>query len=59
MVEKTYYIIVSYEEQGVVQIQAESAKHAEEEVFKAMEDNGLEDLDFDCKGREYHTHGEV
>jgi hypothetical protein len=56
---KTYYIIVSYEEQGVVAIEADSAEHAEELVYTHMENEGLEGLDFNCKNREYLTNGEA
>ena len=55
---KEFDIMVSYEEQGTVTIKAKTAEEAEKLVYAAMEDNGLEGLDFKCYGREYLTHGE-
>ena len=56
---KEYRILVSYEEQGRVTVKAESAKEAEKQVYSELEENGLENLDLDCTGREYMTHGEA
>ena len=56
---KQYQIMVSYEEQGVVTIEATSVKEANSKALKAMEYDGLNQLDFNCKGREYYAHGEV
>lgn len=52
-----YQVLVSYEEQGVVTIEADSSKEAEMMVYDLMEESGLDELKFDCKGREYLTHG--
>lgn len=55
---KNFDIMVSYEEQGVVSIKAETVEEAEKLVYDAMENDGLTGLDFDVSGREYLTHGE-
>lgn len=57
--DKDYTILVSYEEHGEVTVTATSPSHAECLVIKAMESNGLTDLDFKCTNREYNTHGEL
>ena len=51
--------MVSYEEQGVVTVEANSAEEAEKQVLETMEYDGLKNLDFKCNSREYYTHGEI
>ncbi len=50
-----YEVLVSYEERGSVITEADNVDHAKSIVYKAMEKNGLDGLDFDCMDREYYA----
>jgi len=52
---KTYYVSFYYTEYGKVTVKANSSKQAEEKVYKELEENGLENLDYDSKDRDYDT----
>ena len=57
---KKYGILVSYEERGIITVKANSLKEAEDKAEYLMAEHGLDKkrVDFNCKDREYYTHGE-
>ena len=52
---KTYRVGFWYTESGVTSVQANSAKEAEQRLYKELEDNGIDVIEYSIKDREYGT----
>ena len=52
---KQYKVGFYYEERGSTYVKADSADEAEEMVYKELEANGLEDIEYETSDRDYGT----